>query len=97
MAYAGETVRVISRVKDYDGVAITGTDGVAVTLELFDRAKVLIAGPVAMAWNGAKSYWFYDWATPGPAGATYRAKVTAAGATKQAWRVSRLRLTTSPV
>lgn len=97
MAYAGETVRVISRVKDYDSVAITDLDGVTVTLEVFDRARSLIAGPFAMAWNGAKSYWYYDWATPGPAGATYRAKVTAAGPSKQAWGVSRLRLTTSPV
>jgi acyl dehydratase len=97
MAYAGETVRVISRVKDYDAVPIIGTDGVAVTLEVFDREKVRVVGPVAMAWSGEESYWFYDWATPGPDGGTYRAKVTAAGATKQAWGVSRLRLTTSPV
>lgn len=99
MAYAGETVRVISRIEDYDERPITGADGVTVTLNIYDSELVHFAGPFTMAWNADDEYWFYDWDTEsaGAVKGTYRTKVRAEGSIYKAWSVSRLKLATSPV
>jgi hypothetical protein len=99
VAYAGETVRVISRIKDYDENPITGDDGVAVTLNVYDAELAQFAGPFTMAWDAEEEYWFHDWDTQasGAEKGSYRTKVRAEGDIYKAWSVGRLRLAASPV
>lgn len=104
MAFAGETVRVRSKITGYDGEPITDADGVTVTLDVWDTNKVHLFGPVTMAWESVRKYWFYDWptvtadATPValPVG-TYRSRVTAEGGGKDAWQFGRIKLSPNPV
>lgn len=104
MAFAGETVRVRSKITDYDGVAITDADGVTVTLDIWNPDKTHLLGPVEMLWQPTHAYWYYDWttkttdATPvALAVGTYRSRVTAEGGGKDAWQFGRIKLSANPV
>jgi hypothetical protein len=104
MAFAGETLRVRSKITDYDGKAITDADGVTVTLDVWKPDKTKLFGPVTMAWESVHKYWFYDWATVTAdatpvalAAGTYRSRVTAVGGGKDAWQFGRIKLSPNPV
>jgi len=102
MAYAGEVVRVISRIKDFHGDAVTSEQGVTVSLDVFDHLHARVLTSAEMTWddvgNADGPYWFYDWATPATSG-SYRMKVTVVGGsfdTFDAWQYQRVRLAKNP-
>lgn len=101
MPFAGETIRLISRIKDYDDELITDTSGVTVTIDLFNPDKTHLAGPFPMAYNATGDddgpYWYYDWDSTGVVKGNYRSKVMATGGGLNAWQNGRVRLTESAV
>jgi hypothetical protein len=104
MAFAGETVRVRSKITDYDGKAVTDADAVTVTLDIWTPGKTHFAGPLTMTWETVHKYWYYDWVTNDGAATptafpigTYRSRVTVEGGGKDAWQFGRIKLSPNPV
>lgn len=84
MAYAGQKVRVISRITGYDDEPLTNAIvGLAVVLDIFapDGTAVLTDQP--MAWhepgNADGPYWYHDWASGSNPPGRYKTEVRATG------------------
>lgn len=84
MAYAGQKVRVISRITGYDGETLTGdVVGLSVVLDVFDPTGVKVVDSQGMAWHPVGNvngpYWYFDWTTGANPPAKYKTEVHATG------------------
>lgn len=77
--YAGEGYRLrTGDEKDFDGSALTPDKVLSVDVEVFSvNAEGAMQYPPVldeiMEWDDVGKHWGYNWDTPGPAGATYKA------------------------
>lgn len=84
MAYAGQKVRVISRITGYNDEPLTGAIvGLVVVLDVFDPEGEPIVTDQAMAWHSTGNkdgpYWYYDWPTGASPPGKYKTEVRATG------------------
>ncbi len=104
--YAGRSAAVVVATFDpHDGRRLDDTDGVMVTLTIFDtdKATLLVAeeemtySATVVAPDEIAGGWFYDWVTPVGAPGAYKARVRVTGAGFSSERFADIRPRKEPV
>lgn len=89
--YAGESVRISTDLKDYDGNLLTNADVVGVTIEIYLSGASILAS-TSMTWDASLQKWTYNWDTTGRVVGNYLVKCIAAGVDFEAWEYAIVRL-----